>query len=438
MLPLALALSPAFAADLPLDVTLQEVFAPDEDASIYLADFAVTADGTVHVLVGSNEVNEVWYTNDAEGAWSSYVVAFGKDGSGPSNLEMGVDGLGRVRAVFDPGPGDVLGLALRDDAGVWSVQNLANAARWFRVSFAAEEVFHVAYSTGGLTYGTNAGGTFATEIVRSSGVYEEREPVLVDAGEAVPAVGFVDRSDFSNPTVQLGRKVEGAWTFETVSEDGAGPLGMVSAADGALHAVFGRDDGAGNLTWVHAVDPGTGWTEAPVLSFDRSGVWDGSPLDLAVLGEQLVWADAAGGLRFIVGQPGAWRSYVADEALDVRRVRLDVVGDRLLALIVGDEDNAVYLVELDVADADADGLPNAFDGCPDDAAKVEPGVCGCGVEEADPCATDDTDDTEVDSDDTDGTDDAPDGDCGCATSGAGGGAALAGLMGLALRWRRRR
>ena len=30
-------------------------------------------------------------------------------------------------------------------------------------------------------------------------------------------------------------------------------------------------------------------------------------------------------------------------------------------------------------DSDADGTTDCFDECPNDAAKTEPGICGCGV-----------------------------------------------------------
>ncbi len=38
---------------------------------------------------------------------------------------------------------------------------------------------------------------------------------------------------------------------------------------------------------------------------------------------------------------------------------------------------------LDLVDSDSDGTCDAEDGCPDDADKVDPGVCGCGVADAD-------------------------------------------------------
>ncbi len=61
-------------------------------------------------------------------------------------------------------------------------------------------------------------------------------------------------------------------------------------------------------------------------------------------------------------------------------------------------------------DADGDGSGDACDACPDDAAKIEPGICGCGA------ADDDSDgDGTADCDDgcpDDATKTAP-GDCGC-------------------------
>jgi hypothetical protein len=37
------------------------------------------------------------------------------------------------------------------------------------------------------------------------------------------------------------------------------------------------------------------------------------------------------------------------------------------------------LANSDQADADADGVGDACDGCPNDPAKTTPGLCGCGT-----------------------------------------------------------
>lgn len=36
-------------------------------------------------------------------------------------------------------------------------------------------------------------------------------------------------------------------------------------------------------------------------------------------------------------------------------------------------------------DSDGDGTVDCLDGCPDDPAKIDPGSCGCGNLETDPC-----------------------------------------------------
>jgi hypothetical protein len=46
-------------------------------------------------------------------------------------------------------------------------------------------------------------------------------------------------------------------------------------------------------------------------------------------------------------------------------------------------DNCVTTPNSDQADTDGDGSGNACDGCPNDASKTSPGVCGCGVADTD-------------------------------------------------------
>lgn len=46
-------------------------------------------------------------------------------------------------------------------------------------------------------------------------------------------------------------------------------------------------------------------------------------------------------------------------------------------------DNCTGLANGDQADADADGLGDACEACPTDAAKTDPGVCGCGIADVD-------------------------------------------------------
>ena len=40
-----------------------------------------------------------------------------------------------------------------------------------------------------------------------------------------------------------------------------------------------------------------------------------------------------------------------------------------------------FLSTCDAPDADGDGLRNECDGCPDDGNKIEPGICGCGLDD---------------------------------------------------------
>jgi hypothetical protein len=66
------------------------------------------------------------------------------------------------------------------------------------------------------------------------------------------------------------------------------------------------------------------------------------------------------------------------------------------------------------ADTDGDGVVNCQDGCPGDASKVQPGVCGCGVPDDNDEDSDGTADC-IDGCPSDPKKESP-GICGCGTS----------------------
>lgn len=371
--------APALAgAQVPLDVSPTLVYS--SETQVCCVAFAVTADGTAHVLMADTREDEVLYVHDASGSWSSppEVIDTVSD-VGPFNLEMDVGPDDRVQAVFDPGPGDTYGHAIRAANGSWSVEDVTNGARWLRLAVASDNVTHGAYSSGTLQYGSNAGGTWNFDPVRVSGSFTERDPTLVFEGPGIPSIGFIDRTDFSNPEVVLARDAGGTWDFETVSSVGEGPLGMVRATDGTLHAVFARNPDDSARTWVHATNATGTWQDEVVLPFVSTGVGGGSELDVALVDDQVLFADTSGSVRLILGKDGAYRSFLAE--LDARQVRMRVVGARLL-LLVNDDVGDVYFIELPLTDDDDDDILAAFDVCPDVADSGQEDTDGNGIGDA--------------------------------------------------------
>ncbi|MEM6926641.1 MAG: thrombospondin type 3 repeat-containing protein [Myxococcota bacterium] len=282
----------------------------------------------------------------------------------------------RVHAVFDPGPGDRFGHAIRDPSGEWTIDEAATNARWMGLQVADDGVVHGTYSNGSLRYGSTATGDWLFETVSATGIFAERNPLMVFEGAATPAIGFVD---YPTSSVALARKDGEVWAVETVSDNGVGPLGSIRDDGGTLHAVFRREDEDRRTRWVHANDASGTWSDEALLFTGAPGVGGGSPLDVAIIDDTLLWADAQGGIRLILDAEGGPRTYVA--ALDDPTVRMQVVGTRLLLLAI-EATSVVHFLDPSLTDADDDGVRAAFDVCPDVADPDQEDRDGDGVGDA--------------------------------------------------------
>jgi len=107
-------------------------------------------------------------------------------------------------------------------------------------------------------------------------------------------------------------------------------------------------DGAGEGLVAGWVDDGSG----PTWRVQRVELGSGKPLDALEL-------------------PGAsgWPRGVAESG--------DLLG------VVGTNDDTTFVVRMFGVDGDGDGVADVVDGCPEDTAKTDPGVCGCEVPDVD-------------------------------------------------------
>jgi hypothetical protein len=174
---------------------------------------------------------------------------------------------------------------------------------------------------------------------------------------------------------------------------------------GGLHKVYRRGDQApGTETGVlfSSIEP-------PVLSASGRAAFRASFLGgLSVPGRDAgIWMeDGQGGLTLVARKgdtmevaPGDMRvvsgfDSVAVNAIDQVVFRAFFVGGSSgVFLTIGPDgdgdgvndslDNCPNVANADQANADGDGAGDACDGCPNDSAKAEPGICGCGVSDAD-------------------------------------------------------
>ncbi len=96
-----------------------------------------------------------------------------------------------------------------------------------------------------------------------------------------------------------------------------------------------------------------------------------------------VTTDLAGDPRFVDDPDVPDTGSGTPPIVDMGAYEYDPLGDYDGDGILNKDDNCPGVPNPDQADTDGDGWGDACDLCPDDPAKIEPGVCGCGVEDVD-------------------------------------------------------
>lgn len=197
--------------------------------------------------------------------------------------------------------------------------------------------------------------------------------------------------------------------------------GAVGRDDVAAAVVYDEDAGTVSVAGTIATNPKTGELDWRIVQYAASGDGAGGPLvnwsasvghdsgtdDVATaIALDETGAVIAGGGR-VVGGREVWHVATFDGATgtpattwtgptypaDTRILGMHY-RDRKLALAgyAHDGDGRTFTVAALEPDSDGDGVSDSPDECPDDAEKVESGICGCGVSDADDRDGDETPD----------------------------------------------
>jgi subtilisin-like proprotein convertase family protein len=191
-------------------------------------------------------------------------------------------------------------------------------------------------------------------------------------------------------------------TITGLSHDFAGDLFCeLVGPDGTRGSVFTR---IGKTTTTGTGD-NSNFSAANTYAFGdpfASSVWSAATAangtDAAIAGGEFYMSGANSGVRSNIapkfaGRPtaGQWTVRIADigsgsanpGSVGSISLRMLKRADRDLDGVPDDTDNCLETPNASQLDADNDETGDACDGCPNDAAKIEPGQCGCGVRDID-------------------------------------------------------
>jgi len=297
----------------------------DAGAGVEWTSIAVDASDFLHIgyydgtFTGTNQqVGAVNYASNAAGAWQTATVdSVAPTVYGSLSLLAASDGSVHI-AYYDFANSFRLRHAMKA-AGSWIFETIAaNALNVTTVSMARDAAnnLHVVYNPGGIvTYTTNAAGPWASQVIGNNSVIYGGATTCAIAMDASGNV-HVAYYDFSVPGLSYATNATGSWVTQTVDvQADVGPhVAIAVDAAGTVHLSY-YDASNGDLKYAAN---GTGsWVTQTLDSAGDVGKFTAIALDAAGRAH-ISYTDATDRtLKYATNASGSWLTYAIDSSAPV-------------------------------------------------------------------------------------------------------------------------
>ncbi|MEK6642630.1 MAG: thrombospondin type 3 repeat-containing protein [Planctomycetota bacterium] len=210
-------------------------------------------------------------------------------------------------------------------------------------------------------------------------------PALSGQGEVAYCgylISGIDGVDSTND-VAIYKYTTPGGTVELVARDGMAAPGMPAGVTFALPVNNPSINDAGQVAFYSLL------IGPPPFDPGSDSVWATSPTGvltpIVVKGQTL---EISPGVSRTVNSCGSYLAPNGSAAQTGLTYQLNNNGQICVTANLSDGTNAIYVASFPgcinpALDSDGDGTPDCTDGCPNDALKIAPGICGCGVADTD-------------------------------------------------------